>query len=52
MHKTNKTAKNLINLPVLGGNLQVSFKENNGNYTDVYLKGPAKFVFNGEIEVS
>lgn len=51
MHKIKKTNKTQINLPVEGGNLKVSFKENNGVYTDVYLKGPATFVFKGEIEV-
>lgn len=51
MHKIRKTNKTQINLPVEGGNLKVSFKENNGVYTDVYLKGPATFVFKGEIEV-
>lgn len=50
MHKIKKTNKTQINLPVEGGNLKVSFKENNGVYTDVYLKGPATFVFKGEIE--
>ena len=51
MHKTNKTKSNLIALPVEGGNLEVSFSENNGVYTNVFLKGPAKFVFSGQITV-
>jgi len=49
MHKTGKTASNLISLPVEGGNLEVSFKEDNGIYTNVFLKGPATFVFKGNI---
>ncbi|WP_405605646.1 diaminopimelate epimerase [Polaribacter sp. Asnod1-A03] len=49
MHKTQKTTSNLIALPVEGGNLEVSFKEDNGNYTNVFLKGPAAFVFKGNI---
>lgn len=49
MHKTNKTKSNLIALPVEGGDLEVAFKENNGVYTDVYLKGPATFIFKGSI---
>ncbi|MCL7762843.1 diaminopimelate epimerase [Polaribacter sp. Z014] len=49
MHKTGKTTSNLISLPVEGGNLEVSFSEENGIYTNVYLKGPATFVFKGEI---
>ena len=51
MHKTNKTKSNSISLPVEGGNLEVSFDENNGVYTNVFLKGPAKFVFKGEINI-
>ena len=51
MHKTNKTKSNSISLPVEGGNLEVSFDEKNGNYSNVFLKGPAKFVFKGEIEI-
>ena len=31
-----------------GGTLRVSFKENNGKYQDIWLQGPATFVFNGE----
>lgn len=49
MHKTNKTKSNTINLPVEGGNLRVSFTEENGIYKNVFLIGPAKRVFRGEI---
>jgi len=51
MHKTKKTNSNSISLPVEGGNLEVSFDEKNGSYTNVFLKGPAQFVFKGEIEI-
>lgn len=51
MHKTNKTNSNQISLPVEGGNLEVSFNEEKGIYTNVFLKGPAKFVFNGSFEL-
>ncbi|WP_435415703.1 diaminopimelate epimerase [Polaribacter aestuariivivens] len=51
MHKTNKTKSNLISLPVEGGNLEVSFTEENGLYKNVFLKGPATFVFSGEINL-
>tara|TARA_R110001592_G_scaffold90373_2_gene265769 strand:- start:109 stop:879 length:771 start_codon:yes stop_codon:yes gene_type:complete len=51
MHKTNKTNSNLISLPVEGGILEVSFTEENGVYKNVFLKGPAKFVFKGSITV-
>jgi diaminopimelate epimerase len=49
MHKTNKTNSNLISLPVEGGLLEVSFTAENGVYKNVYLKGPAEFVFNGSV---
>lgn len=45
------TSSNSVNLEVLGGDLEVSFKEDGGKYTDVYLTGPAKFVFEGNIEI-
>jgi diaminopimelate epimerase len=51
MHKTNKTESNLITLPVEGGVLEVSFTEANGVYKNVYLKGPAEFVFKGSIKI-
>ena len=51
MHKTKKTDSNLIALPVEGGNLEVSFTEKDGVYTNVFLKGPAEFVFSGTISV-
>lgn len=49
MHKTKKTESNTVSLPVEGGNLEVSFKEENGVYTNVFLIGPAQFVFEGSI---
>lgn len=49
MHATKKTESNSIVLPVEGGELTVSFNEKDGNYTNVYLKGPATFVFTGKI---
>ncbi|VXC23873.1 Diaminopimelate epimerase [Flavobacterium sp. 9AF] len=45
------TSSNEVKLQVEGGNLEVNFEENNGNYTHVFLIGPAKFVFEGIIEV-
>jgi diaminopimelate epimerase len=49
MHKIKKTTSTLISLPVEGGNLEVSFTEENGVYKNVFLKGPAKAVYNGNI---
>lgn len=51
MHKTGKTASRTIDLPVEGGNLSVSFDIENNIYTNVFLKGPAQFVFTGNVEV-
>mgnify|MGYP005990874005 CR=1 FL=1 len=50
MHKIGKTKSNLISLPVKGGDLEVSFNEENGVYTNIFLKGPAQFVFKGNIK--
>lgn len=49
MHKTGETKNTNIKLPVEGGELSVSFDYNNNSYTNVYLIGPATFVFNGNI---
>jgi len=51
MHKINKTTSNFVNLPVEGGVLEVRFREDNGIYKDVWLKGPAKYVYEGSFEV-
>jgi diaminopimelate epimerase len=34
-----------------GGELEVSFSQNEENYTHVFLKGPAQFVFRGDIQL-
>ncbi len=49
MHATKKTTETDIKLPVEGGLLEVSFNEENGKYFNIFLKGPAVFVFKGEI---
>ncbi|GAB1309553.1 diaminopimelate epimerase [Urechidicola sp. KH5] len=41
-------SSNSIDIEVEGGELNVSFKYDNGNYSKVFLKGPATFVFEGE----
>ena len=51
MHKTQKTTSNSISLPVEGGTLEVSFSEENGLYKNIFLKGPAKAVFKGNITI-
>lgn len=34
-----------------GGELKVSFKQNQNIFTDIWLEGPARFVFQGETEI-
>jgi len=50
-HNTHKTNSNSIKIEVLGGNLEVSFEKIKNTYTNVFLKGPAQFVFEGKIDV-
>ena len=52
MHHMDKTKSNSIDLQVEGGKLSVQFKENNGVYSDVFLVGPATFVFEGMIDLA
>ena len=52
MHHVGKTKSNSIDLQVEGGKLSVQFKENNGVYSDVFLVGPATFVFEGIIDLA
>jgi len=42
-----------INIPVrvLGGNMNIRFQYDGSRFTDVFLEGPAKFVFEGKITV-
>jgi len=49
MKTLGKTNSNNIKLNVQGGKLEVSFEENQGRFTNVFLKGPATFVFKGTI---
>ena len=51
MYKTGKTSSSAVKLNVEGGNLEVSFKEESGQFLDVFLKGPATFVFEGRIDI-
>lgn len=50
-NKMNKTTSNHIYLDVLGGTLEVLFEKNDLHYKNVFLKGPAKFVFEGNINI-
>lgn len=40
-----------INMNVEGGKLSVSFEKEGNKYVNVFLNGPAKFVFEGTIEI-
>jgi diaminopimelate epimerase len=51
MNVLGKTTETAINLNVEGGKLTVSFNNNEGVFTNVFLKGPAQFVFQGTIEI-
>ncbi len=50
-HQSKKTNHKSIHLETLGGNLEVSFDVENDLYKNIILKGPATFVFKGEIEL-
>lgn len=52
MNAIGKTTLNEISLLVEGGELKVTFKKEGNNYTNVFLIGPATFVFQGKIELS
>ena len=51
MKATGKTESSVIQLRVEGGELEVSFEEKNGFFTQVFLKGPATFVFEGNLTI-
>ncbi|WP_298151776.1 diaminopimelate epimerase [Flavobacterium sp.] len=51
MRSLGKTHADEVTLNVPGGQLQVSFFVNDGVYSNVFLKGPATFVFKGEIAI-
>ncbi|CAM1340773.1 diaminopimelate epimerase [Tenacibaculum amylolyticum] len=51
MHTLGKTENNNINLKVQGGDLSVSFDIEDKKYHNIFLTGPATFVFEGNIEI-
>ena len=50
-HKAKKTNDTKIILETLGGKLEVSFDVDNNIYKNVFLKGKATLVYNGEITI-
>ncbi len=50
MHSAGKTHSENIAIKAQGGDLTISFKKVGNGYENVYLEGPAKLVFKGEIE--
>ena len=51
MNATGQTDATAINIDVEGGKLVVSFDKGQKGFTNVFLKGPAEFVFKGAIEI-
>ncbi|MGL5111655.1 MAG: diaminopimelate epimerase [Flavobacterium sp.] len=51
MYATKITTAKAIHLNVEGGKLEVSFECDENHFTKVFLKGPAAFVFQGQIEI-
>ncbi len=49
MNYIGKTNSNTIKINVQGGKLEVSFDKEDSHYSNVFLKGPATFVFQGKI---
>ncbi|WP_298224267.1 diaminopimelate epimerase [Flavobacterium sp.] len=49
MHALGKTTSHSVEINVEGGALTVSFDKEGNRYTNVFLKGPATFVFKGTI---
>jgi diaminopimelate epimerase len=50
--KNVSTTEDHCSIKTLGGNLNVKFKKQAGNsFSDIWLEGPATFVFKGQIEV-
>ena len=51
MNYIGKTNSNSIKINVQGGKLEVSFDKKDSHFSNVFLKGPASFVFHGIINI-
>jgi len=49
MHAIGEVASDCVRIETLGGILEVSFAKKDNGYEEIYLSGPAKQVFKGEI---
>ncbi|MCG8483415.1 MAG: diaminopimelate epimerase [Clostridia bacterium] len=47
----NKIQSGSVNVQVLGGNLKIIFERAGDKFFNIWLEGPAKFVFTGEIDL-
>jgi diaminopimelate epimerase len=52
MHAIGKTNASEVKIDVEGGKLEISFEKKGNEYVNVFLKGPATFVFEGTINVT
>ena len=51
MHNIGKTQSTNLTIEVEGGTLTVSFERNGDKYQNIFLGGPAEFVFSGSLEI-
>ncbi len=51
LYKKDNSPKHNFSIQTKGGNLSVSYLFHENKYTNIFLTGPAKFVFEGEIEI-
>lgn len=52
LQPSNKVGFNSVKVKTLGGILNVEYnKKSNSHFTDIWLVGPASFIFNGEIKI-
>lgn len=50
VHATGKTTDKEVNLSTPGGALKVTFEKEDDTYRNIWLTGPAEFVFEGEMQ--
>ncbi len=51
MHNSGKTESTNLTIEVEGGTLTVSFERNRNKYQNIFLGGPAEFVFSGSLQI-